>query len=299
LGLSVSKEELIGANLWERECFYLSLPDGVEKPLPVRPAKLEQERKPKGWSLQIVNTMTKEIREKAREAGPAFVGCAWSKPEGLTEMPTDKEWQRQVRESGYAWNGGFSKRASPFNVEASSQLLRNARLLGLSARNTSRYLRPKVVRFARESDDDVVSHDRDFKPPSLPGFVPGRLSWSRPDRPSTEADICRLRECDLSEIQKKNRRRVWLPDGFMDKIPKVTLPAGAADAPRFVTKEKEEEVGDGMDCFSIPGRVVSYDEEDARMHFGVHQLRVFNNGRGFGYGPPPYYPSRSGSTPVV
>nr|QNN89182.1 putative RNA dependent RNA polymerase [Pezizella ericae ourmia-like virus 1] len=131
IGLSVSKSELIGANLWEREVYYLSLTAGIEKPLPVKPARLDQDRKPKGWSLRPVTRLTKEIREKSKEAGPAFVQCAWSPSRVIEEMTSD-EWMSKVRETGYAW--------MPSRVS----LLKKARLLGLSSKAAGRYLRPRL-----------------------------------------------------------------------------------------------------------------------------------------------------------
>jgi hypothetical protein len=131
LGLNVSKAELIGANLFEREVHYLSLPDGAEKPLPVKPARLEQDRKPKGWSLRPVRRLTKEIRAKTREAGPAFVQCAWSPARDTVGMDSD-EWMSEVRKTGYAWQ------------PARIPLLKKARLLGLSTKSAGRFLRPRL-----------------------------------------------------------------------------------------------------------------------------------------------------------
>jgi hypothetical protein len=246
LGISVRKEELQKSHLWERECFYLSLPDGVEKPLPVKPSRLDQERKPVGWSLQVVEHMTKEVRAKAREAGPAFVACAWTSPEGLTELPTEKEWQQQVRQTGYSW--------LPQRVA----LTRKSRLLGLSAKNAGRFLRSKVVKYCS----------------------------------TTEDPICRVRECELKEIQKKYRRRVWLPDNFLTKGSLVTRPAGIAEAPRLVkeSKEKEEDSWSGsVTTFSCKGKVVKIPQGGSDLYHGVSSLRVYRCG-GLGYGPPPFYP---------
>jgi len=242
LGMSVSKEELLEANLWERECYYLSLPDGVEKPLPVKPSRLDQERRPQGWSLQIVENLTKEIREKAKEAGPAFVACAWSTPEGLNEMPTDKDWQQQVRSSGYAWN------------PQPRDLLRKARLLGLSARNAGRFLRPKLLHYSRGG----------------------------------EGSVCCLRERELKEVQRVNRRRLWLPDGFLTKSTLVTRPAGNAETPRLVYKEKEVTPPEWMPKFFGDVELVGLGDRTVATGFsrgGVPLSVSFSHGKSF-YGPP-------------
>jgi hypothetical protein len=135
LGLSLTKSELVRAGFWDREVHYLSLPDGAEKPLPAKMSRLEQDRKPRGWSLRPIEKMTKEIRDKTREAGPAFVACAWSYPK-IGRPQSESDWRRRVLETGYSWSPQMTS------------LKRRARLLGLSPRNALRYLRSNL----QESD---------------------------------------------------------------------------------------------------------------------------------------------------
>lgn len=247
LGLRVTKEEMMSAGLWARECHYLSLPEGVEKPLPVKPSRLDQDHKPRGWSLRFVEHLTKEVREKSKEAGPAFVACAWTRPEGILEPPSEKEWRRQVSRTGYSWNN------------TARPLPKFARLLGLSTRNAGRYLRPKILRYGKDGEES----------------------------------ICRLRECELADIQRKFRRRVWLPDDFLTKSQIRAQSTGVSVAPRpeiqFEEKGEEDRPTEGI-TFTMRGKVVAVPEEEGTLYLGIQSCRVLNSGSVL-YGPPPTFNS--------
>jgi hypothetical protein len=147
LGLSVSKTNLIDSGLWDRECFYLSFPDGVEKPLPPHPALVEQQRIPEGWSIRPVDRITKEHRKLQKELGALFVQCAWS-PLSVNENMKEKiqSWRHRAFGNSIRWE-----------VNDRRSLLSKARLLGLSRRNAVRYLRPRVT---EEQIRQIVSRNR-------------------------------------------------------------------------------------------------------------------------------------------
>jgi len=133
LGLPVSRSELIGSGLWDREVFYLSLPKEAEKPLPVRPTRLIQDRKPEGWELRLVERVTPRMRRIMKQAGPLFVECAWTL-RGVKPAEEDSEWVSRVKDGSFHW--GFD--ASRKNIR------QRARLLGMSISDTRSYLRPKI-----------------------------------------------------------------------------------------------------------------------------------------------------------
>jgi hypothetical protein len=230
LGISVGKPELVRSGLWARECFYLSLPDGVERPLPPSDALITQQRVPDGWSLQFVEKVTPEIKERSRAIGPAFVECAWSSARA-GPPPDESGWRDEVRRSGYSW------------VKPQSQI-RRSRLLGISSKNTGRYLRPKILRYVRCDDD-----------------------------------ITRMKEVPISEVQKKFKKRVWLPVSPTDRERGDPRPGNQL-----------EEVGNDKEVrtFTI-GRCKSIQGEDCRLIWGTSSVRIFKNGC-FGYGPPASFP---------
>jgi len=133
LGLPVTRGELIASGLWDRECFYLSLPKGAERPLPSRPTRLDQDRKPSGWELRLVERVTPGMRRVMRRAGPLFVECAWSL-RGVLPSEEDSEWVERVRD-GTAYWGSNTFRMS---------IKKRAKLLGMSISDARRYLRPKI-----------------------------------------------------------------------------------------------------------------------------------------------------------
>lgn len=127
LGLNASKSELIEAGLWDRECFYLSLPAESERPLPPSPSVVEQQRVPPGWSLRLVSRVTKEHRKLQKEMGPLFVQCAWSSLTVGTKVER-KEHRQLVERTGHPWSCQKTK----------GDRVRRARLLGISVRNVRR-----------------------------------------------------------------------------------------------------------------------------------------------------------------
>jgi hypothetical protein len=134
LGMNPTRFELIDAGLWARECYYLSFEEGIEKPLPMKPAYLEQNHKPPGWELRRVERITKEIRKLQKEVGPAFVQAAWSPFTVKAVSEVQRDWMSSVADTGIAYN--------PSCLRAT--LRKKSRLLGISVRNTQRYLRPRL-----------------------------------------------------------------------------------------------------------------------------------------------------------
>jgi len=132
--MNPTRSQLIDSGLWGRECYYLSFVDGVEKPLPPKPASLEQSRKPQGWELRRVRRITKEMRELQKGIGPAFVEGAWSPLSIATPRDVQKEWKSLITDTGIAYA----------DTNLGTALGKKARLLGLSPRNVHRFLRPKL-----------------------------------------------------------------------------------------------------------------------------------------------------------
>lgn len=132
--MNPSRDDLMKATLWDRECYYLSFVDGVEKPLPLKPSFLEQERKPPGWELRRVDYITKEMRKLQKEIGPAFVAAAWSPLSKGDVRDVQKEWMDAISHSGLSY---------PIRG-LRCRMKKKARLLGLSPRNARRFLSPRL-----------------------------------------------------------------------------------------------------------------------------------------------------------
>jgi len=118
-------------NLWKREVWYLS--QEKETPMPAKPALLDQCRIPEGWELRRVENVTKEIRKKCREAGPAFIELAWS-PATLTERERCARFMEAKKLAPY------------YNPGKPTSSTKRARLLGLAKCNVKRYLKPGLLR---------------------------------------------------------------------------------------------------------------------------------------------------------
>jgi hypothetical protein len=131
LDMKFSPGAISRANLWKREGWYLS--QEIEFPMPVRPALLDQLRIPDGWELRRVERITKELKEKSREAGPAFVECAWS-PATLTTRERYARFEDAKK---------LGPRYCPDRLVGPTK---RARLLKLSKCNAKRYLRPGLLR---------------------------------------------------------------------------------------------------------------------------------------------------------
>lgn len=144
LGMKVTRTELIHSGLYEREAFYLSFPDGAEKPLPVKRSILEQNRKPTGWSLRRVERITKEMRQLQKDVVPLFVEMAWNPGANNDADVRESEYSRKLWEGGFTWTFGKNRPA----------MKKRARLLGLSPRNARRYLSPKLY------DEDLRLRER-------------------------------------------------------------------------------------------------------------------------------------------
>jgi len=133
LDMKFSYDAISRANLWKREVWYLS--QEIEVPMPVRPSLLDQLRIPDGWELRRVEKITKEIKEKSRGAGPAFIECAWS-PATLTERDRYTRFEE-------------AKKSAPYYCPTRSVgATKRARLLKLAKCNAKRYLKPGLLRDA-------------------------------------------------------------------------------------------------------------------------------------------------------
>jgi hypothetical protein len=127
LGLNVRESEVRSAGLWSRECFYLSMEK--ETSLPVKRSTLDQVlRVPHDWEPRRVERITKKMREEMRGIAGAFVECAWSEVRGIFD---DSDYRDRVDDSP-CWLG--EQRDSR----------RQSRLLGLSQKNSRRFLKPKL-----------------------------------------------------------------------------------------------------------------------------------------------------------
>jgi len=127
LGLNVSESELRSSGLWSRECFYLSM--AKETSLPVKRSVLDQVlRVPHDWEPRRVDKITKVMRKEMRDIAGAFVECAWSEVRGIFN---DSDYRDRVDDSPN-WLG--EQRDSR----------RQSRLLGISIRNSRRYLKPRL-----------------------------------------------------------------------------------------------------------------------------------------------------------
>jgi len=97
-----------------------------ETALPVKRSTLDQVlRVPHDWLPRRVERITKKMRENMRGLGGAFVECAWSEVRGIFN---DTDYRDRVDDSPN-WLG--EQRDSR----------RQARLLGISVRNSRRFLR--------------------------------------------------------------------------------------------------------------------------------------------------------------
>jgi hypothetical protein len=131
LDCKFSYDAIARNNLWRREVWYLSLEK--EFPMPAKPALLDQLRIPEGWELRRVENITKEMRMRSREAGPAFIECAWS-PAALTGRERVARFEE-------------AKELAPrYDSLARVVSTKRARLLKLSRANTRRFLRPGLLR---------------------------------------------------------------------------------------------------------------------------------------------------------
>jgi len=131
LDMKFSYNAISRTNLWKREVWYLS--QETEFPMPVRPALLDQLRVPDGWELRRVENVTREMRVKSREAGPAFIECAWS-PATLTTRERCARFEEA------------KKLAPRYCPSRSVGPTKRARLLKLAKCNAKRYLKPGLLR---------------------------------------------------------------------------------------------------------------------------------------------------------
>jgi len=123
LGIFPSRVSMIDAGVWDREMWYLSL--AGEKPLP--PPRAEWAVRPDGYTYECRTGKTKENNDVAI----AFVNASWE----AQRVGVNGEWRDLMR--GVDWGSWLFQRHR--------DLLKRARLLGISPRNTRRYLRPRGV----------------------------------------------------------------------------------------------------------------------------------------------------------
>jgi len=122
LSIPASKTALVDSGLWAREVEYLRLPKGAERPLPVPPSVLEQERVPYDWKRRPLKSVSRRDRQRFRQLiGPEFVQCSWSEA-SLSER-CEEDWKEHVLCTGIS---------VPFRG-VRFRLSRLSRLLGISS----------------------------------------------------------------------------------------------------------------------------------------------------------------------
>lgn len=127
----MTRDEVVRSGLWDREIFYLS--QEVERPLPPKLTAVEQACVPSGFELRHVDRITKEMRRQSAGVAAEFVAAAWS--------PMSLNVDRLL-----SWRDKCIEGCASFVINGSS-LRRRARLLGISPRNTVRFLRPNFDRY--------------------------------------------------------------------------------------------------------------------------------------------------------
>jgi len=132
LGLPVKLDEVMSSGLWAREAWYLSFE--AERPLP-SPLS-EWSSRPLGYQYCRVEKVTKEIKKERSGVAAAFVASAWEPP-----IDDIDEWEYDLVQGCPNWSG--------FSYLRAFGRIKRARLLGLSLRNTQRYLKPDVSLFER------------------------------------------------------------------------------------------------------------------------------------------------------
>jgi hypothetical protein len=97
---------------------------------------VDQRRIPEGWSLRPVDVYTDRIRRLQKEIGPLFIEQAWSpiRRRGGTKERV-KEWRQKA----------FSQCLVYEACGHHMQIRAKSRLLGLSVRNTRRFLNPSLT----------------------------------------------------------------------------------------------------------------------------------------------------------
>jgi len=133
LGLPVTFPMIVKSGLWAREAWYLSLE--VEKPIPAPFAAWSNP--PPGFKFIRVPEKTKEILKAEEGLAAAFVEAAWMPLKGGIN-----DWFAELKLDSYDWGYWFHTR--------SHDLRKRAKLLGLSPRNTQRFLRPERNLFKDE-----------------------------------------------------------------------------------------------------------------------------------------------------
>jgi len=183
LGLNVNESEVRSAGLWSRECFYLSM--ARETPLPVKRSVLDQVLKvPHDWEPRRVEKITKKMRKESLGLAGAFIECAWSDVRGIF---ADSDYRDRVDDAPN-WLGDLRDSR------------RSSRLLGLSKRNSRRFLSPRSqfplskwwrsVRFTvwrptvdpclqQLSENEVVRFESDHVVPSQVPISPSAGRWRR------------------------------------------------------------------------------------------------------------------------
>jgi len=134
LGLPVTFPMIVNSGLWTREAWYLSLE--VEKPIPAPFASWSNP--PPGFKFIRVAERTKEISEAEEGLAAAFVEAAWMSPKGGVN-----DWFSELKLDSYDYGHWFHTR--------SHDLKKRAKLLGLSPRNTQRFLKPRRSLFKDEA----------------------------------------------------------------------------------------------------------------------------------------------------
>nr|UYL94541.1 MAG: RNA-dependent RNA polymerase [Botourmiaviridae sp.] len=132
LGINFSYGDLIRAGLWDREAWSLSFES--EKALPPRLSVLCQNGIPEGWAFRRVEKLTKKVLSWGRAVAPLLVERAWS---AASLNDKEQDWSAIAIEGCPSWDF--------FRQQRRRDLKKRSRLLGVSPRNTVRFLKPRLT----------------------------------------------------------------------------------------------------------------------------------------------------------
>ncbi|QGY72537.1 RNA dependent RNA polymerase [Plasmopara viticola lesion associated ourmia-like virus 7] len=202
LGINFSYGDLIRAGLWDREAWYLSFES--EKALPPRLSVLCQNGIPEGWAFRSVEKLNKKVRSWGKKVAPLLVERAWSEA-SLNDR--EQDWSSLVVQDTPSWDF--------FRQQRRRDLKRRSRLLGISARNTVRFLKPRLTTelqrrmglwsLQRHSVLAPVSEDSDmlFSSEDNLFHIYGQCQHPRHPPPVEEGDVFEKTELRLGIVELK------------------------------------------------------------------------------------------------
>jgi len=246
LGLPVTFPMIVNSGLWIREAWYLSMQ--VEKSIPAPFSSWSNP--PPGYKFIRVAEKTKEILEAEEGVGPAFVEAAWMPMKGGYN-----DWFDELRMGSYDYGHWFHTR--------SHDLRKRSRLLGLSPRNTQRFLKPKRNLFVDDS----------FKQIRYPVWVKEEFVPSLTLNCSSLSDGTIIEDKQISITQRTSARRTH-------DATETTI--DHRDHLEASVEVDEIFIGSG----SISG-CASLVIDNSRLHLqgrGLLPVRIYQ--RGLGFGPP-------------